>query len=67
MLPFSTAECERGFSHLNLIKTDERSRLSTKVVDDLVMIKLNGPKFIDFNPEKTINLWSSDVAWRKNL
>ncbi|XP_053256807.1 nucleolar complex protein 2 homolog isoform X6 [Podarcis raffonei] len=62
VLPLSTAECERGFNQLNLIKTDIwNSRLVT-TVDDLLMIQMNGPNLEVFNPENAINLWWKDVA-----
>lgn len=62
ILPFSTAECERGFSQLNLIKSDIRNRLSTDTVNDLLMVKLYGPNLTDFCPDEAINLWWNDVA-----
>lgn len=62
ILPFSTAECERGFSQLNLIKNDVRNRLSTDTVNDLLMIKLYGPSLTDFSPDEAIKLWWNDVS-----
>ena len=40
-LPLSTAEVERIFSQLKLIKTDHRNRLNVKTLNNLLMVKLN--------------------------
>ncbi|XP_041368187.1 zinc finger protein 862-like [Gigantopelta aegis] len=44
-LPLSSAECERVFSHLKMIKTDRRSKLNVPTISKLLQIKLNW-KFI---------------------
>lgn len=62
VLPLSIAECERGFSQLNLIKTNTRNRLSLNLINDILLIKLYGPTLDNFNPQKAINLWYSDVT-----
>lgn len=38
--PISSADCERGFSQMNLHHTDYRNRLLTKTVNDLLMISI---------------------------
>ena len=40
-LPLSTAEVERIFSQLKLIKTDHRNRLNINTLNKLLMVKLN--------------------------
>ncbi|XP_053235645.1 zinc finger protein 862-like [Podarcis raffonei] len=62
VLPLSTAECERGVSQLNLVKTDSRKRLLATTIDDLLMIKMNGPDLEVFNAANAVNLWWNDVA-----
>ncbi len=42
-LPIGTVEVERGFSIMNLIKTDTRSRIHNDLLDALIMIVKNGP------------------------
>jgi hypothetical protein len=42
----STAECERVFSKLKLIKTALRNRLSQSTLEQLLHVALNGPKTI---------------------
>ena len=48
VIPVSSAPCERGFSQQNILKSKVRNRLSPDRVDRLLMIRLNGPKEIDF-------------------
>ena len=43
IIPCSTAECERGFSHMNIIVSDTRSKLLVSHVSSLMFIKLHGP------------------------
>ena len=49
-VPISTAECERGFSQMNLISSDLRSSLTTRNLSNLMFIKLNGPHFENWSP-----------------
>ena len=44
------------------MQTDIRNCISAKSVDDLLMIKLNGPSLMNFNQEKAIKLWRCNVA-----
>ena len=37
-LPVSTAQCERGFSHVNLICTPTRATLSVKLMFSLMLM-----------------------------
>jgi len=41
VLPMSTAEVERVFSQIKLIKNDHRNRLNQKTLQNLLHIKLN--------------------------
>jgi hypothetical protein len=41
--PISSADCERGFSQMNLHHTDYRNRLLTKTVNDLLILSINAP------------------------
>ncbi|KAH3781754.1 hypothetical protein DPMN_159658 [Dreissena polymorpha] len=53
----STAECERGFSRMNLIKTDKRTYRHYDSLASLVRISCDGPKLKDFNPGNAIRKW----------
>ena len=41
VLPLNTAACERGFSLMNIVKTDRRNRLSDELLDQLMVISLH--------------------------
>ena len=48
-IPFSSVECERGFSRQNKIKTKNRNLLATDTLDMLMRILLEGPESSKFN------------------
>lgn len=56
-LPVSTAECERGFSQMNLICTDQRNSLLTTTISSLMMININGPPLHLFMPKQYVSSW----------
>ncbi|XP_052769120.1 uncharacterized protein LOC128209219 [Mya arenaria] len=55
----SSAEAERGFSQLKLIKTRLRTRLSQSVLNNLLCIKLEAPSIELFDPTHAINHWNT--------
>ena len=48
LLPMSTADCERGFSTLQRVKTDLRNLLSNRILNCLLLISIEGPSPTDF-------------------
>lgn len=56
-LPCSTAECERGFSAMNLIVTPSRTSLLLSHVSSLMFIRLNGPPLKQWNPQPYVRTW----------
>lgn len=56
-LACGTAECERGFSAMNLIVTRLRTLLTIKNLNYLLFIKINGPPVSQFNPKRFIKKW----------
>ncbi|KAH3782030.1 hypothetical protein DPMN_159941 [Dreissena polymorpha] len=44
----TTAECERGFCQLNLIKTDKRTSLEYESLASLLRIKIDGSSLQDY-------------------
>jgi len=56
-LPVSTAECERGFSLMNLICSDLRSRLTIQNISNLMFINVNGPPLSQWNPTDYVKSW----------
>jgi len=67
----STAECERGFSAMNNICTDIRSRLTICNISNLMFININGPPINIRNPDTYVKSWlvkhrSADDTRSKN-
>ena len=67
IVPVSTADCERGFSTMNRIKTDPRNRLKTETVDKLIRLSSEGPELDQFNFETAAMLWASRSNRRINI
>ena len=67
VLPSSSATCERGFSRINCIKTDLRSRLTTGNLDSLMLIGLSGVSVEDFDLNENIILWHSSGGQKKYI
>jgi hypothetical protein len=57
VIPCSTAECERGFSMMNIIVTDTRNKLLISHVSNLLFIKLHGPPVKTWNATKYTKTW----------
>lgn len=61
LLPMSTADCERGFSALQRIKTNLRNRLSNRILNNLLLISIEGPSPADFPYNDACDIWA---GWR---
>lgn len=57
LLPVSSAECERGFSCMNINDTPTRNRISTETLSSLIFIKVNGATPTKFNPKPYVEKW----------
>ena len=53
----STAVVERGFSHMNIVKSSTRTLLGNDTLNNLLEIKLNGESIKEFNPDEAIVHW----------
>lgn len=56
-IPVSTAECERGFSKMNIVCSSLRSQLSIKHMSSLMFISLNGPPLEQWEPSRYVKSW----------
>ena len=56
-LPVSTAECERGFSRMNLICDELRSTITMQHLSALMFVSLVGPPLHVWNPETYVRSW----------
>ncbi|GBC17867.2 zinc finger protein 862-like [Rhizophagus irregularis DAOM 181602=DAOM 197198] len=68
-IPFSSVECECGFSRQNQIKTKSRNSLTTDTLDRLMCISLEGLESSKFNYNRAYTIWSNQrdiLALRNN-
>ena len=55
--PIVSADCERGFSAMNLICSDIRNALTVKHTSNLLFISLVGPPVSQFQPASFVKKW----------
>src|SRR5690606_22416309 len=53
----STAECERTFSTMNIIVTDQQSSLTVENTRNLLVLNINGPPIQEFCPTSYVKKW----------
>ena len=53
----TTAECKRGFSQMNQVKTQLRTSLNQETISSLLRIKIDGPTLANYNLTKSIVKW----------
>ena len=56
-LPATSTACERGFSHMKLIKTDIRNSLSENTLSNGILIRLHSAPIDEFDPIPAIEYW----------
>uniref|UniRef100_A0A5F8G2L7 Zinc finger protein 862 n=1 Tax=Monodelphis domestica TaxID=13616 RepID=A0A5F8G2L7_MONDO len=64
-VPISTSCCERGFSAMSRIKTDERTKLSNEVINMLMMTAVNGVAVTEYDPQPAIQHWYLTSSGRR--
>ncbi|XP_051857041.1 zinc finger protein 862-like isoform X1 [Antechinus flavipes] len=64
-VPISTSCCERGFSAMNRIKTEERTKLSNEVINMLMMTAVNGVAVTEYDPQPAIQHWYLTSSGRR--
>ena len=55
-LPITSADCERGFSTMNVICSDLRNALTVPHISNLMFISLVGPPVREFKPEAYVKI-----------
>ncbi|XP_070537590.1 uncharacterized protein C17orf113-like [Ptychodera flava] len=58
VLPCHTADAERTFSQLKIIKTVPRNRLNQASLDGLIRIAVDGPPVHEFDYQSTVQRWA---------
>ena len=56
-IPISSSEAEGGFSKMNIICTDRRTRLTVDNICSLMFISINGPPPHLWNSDKAVSQW----------
>lgn len=56
-IPVSTAECERGFSKMNILCSPLRSRITVKHLSSLMFLSLCGPPLRIWHPLPYVKSW----------
>ncbi|XP_016050983.1 PREDICTED: LOW QUALITY PROTEIN: zinc finger protein 862 [Miniopterus natalensis] len=64
-VPVATSCCERGFSAMNRIRTEERTKLSNEVIDMLMMTAVNGVAVPEYDPQPAIQHWYLTSSGRR--
>jgi hypothetical protein len=57
--PVSTVDCERGFSRMNLIKTDVRNKLAIDNLENLMRVSLHDSDETTFPFNKAFDKWAA--------
>ena len=57
IMPYQIADCERGFSAQNHMKSSKRNRMQSKHLNTLMMIRIEGGKLEEFNFSNSVDLW----------
>jgi len=65
IIPYNTAMCERGFSHMKPITNALRNRLYVETLNALMLIALVGPSYVEPGDdglfEEASRIWESNV------
>lgn len=69
IVPCSSVECERVFSHMNLVKNSKRNRMAVSTVDRNLLIKLDGKDPTHFyqteDAKQCIDRWNTSKQRRR--
>ena len=63
-LPATSTACERGFSHMKLVKSNRRTVMSEATLSNSLMIKLECPGIDEFMPDDAIEVWFNKCTRR---
>ena len=63
-LPASIGKLDRVFSQLNVVKTNKRTSLTNKSLDDLLLLTSDSVPLKNFCPDDAIDLWWKDKVRR---
>ena len=52
-----SADCERAFNYMKMVKSDTWSRLGQKVLTSLLRVQMNSPETENFDREEALRVW----------
>ncbi|KAM7325728.1 hypothetical protein ACRRTK_015981 [Alexandromys fortis] len=64
-VPTSTSCCERGFKAMHRIRTEERTKLSSEVLNTLMLTAVNGVAVAEYDPQPAIQHWYLTSSGRR--
>ena len=67
VLPPHTADCERDFSQMKIIKTYLRNRMSQPTLDGLMRLVIEGPSVGEFPFDRAVKMWANQKNRRLKL
>ncbi|XP_014675746.1 PREDICTED: uncharacterized protein LOC106815752 [Priapulus caudatus] len=59
VLAASSADCERGFSHMRIVKNYMRNRLSESALEALLLLAIEGPPRQEFPFDQAVDRWAA--------
>ena len=66
-IPATSVACNRGFTHMKLVRSDHRTLLNASTLSNCLILKLVGSSIDDFNPDAAINLWFEKTKRRSGI
>ena len=67
VVALSSSVCERGFSTIKRVKSDWRAGLTTEMLDNLLMICIEGPDFEAYDAARAFNRWFNGGQRRRRI
>ena len=59
ILPIHTADCERGFSNQNLMKSKSRNRIGDAALNHLILLSIEGKPLEEFDFIESLSAWKA--------
>ena len=64
ILPIHTADCERGFSNQNLMKSKSRNRIGDAALNHLILLSIEGKPLEEFDFIDSLSVWKAQKDTR---
>ena len=57
---WQSCNCERAASHLNIVKSNQRTLLGDDTLDDVLFNTINMPEIHEINFDRAVEAWQND-------